>query len=180
MFKKILVALDRSSEASAVLDSALAVAQPETTQMLLVHFIDWQMQDVSPWIGMGTLYDLDLSGERYNLSHQGLQAEIEVVNNWLKAIAEKAQELGINCKYECHVGSCNLGITERAKNWCADVIILGRRGHKNISEMFLGSVSNYVIHHAPCSVFVVQGKKGKKIADTDEFEQFSVVSEISN
>jgi nucleotide-binding universal stress UspA family protein len=177
MFKKILVALDRSSEAKAVLDSALSVAQPETTEMLLVHFIDWQMQDVSPWIGMGTLYDIDLSGERYSWSRQGLQTEVEIASDWLKAIAEKAEERGVNCKYECHVGNCNLGIIDRAKNWRADVIVLGRRGHKNISEMFLGSVSNYVIHHAPCSVFVVQGEK---TANTDEFDELSVISEVNS
>lgn len=177
MFKKILVALDRSSEAEAVLNSALSVAQPETTEILLVHFIDWQMQDVSPWIGMGTLYDIDLSGERYGWNRQGLQAEVEIASDWLKAIAEKAKELEVNCKYECHVGNCNLGIIDRAKNWRADVIVLGRRGHKNISEMFLGSVSNYVIHHAPCSVFVVQGGK---TANNDEFDEFSVISEVSS
>ncbi|MGL5836118.1 MAG: universal stress protein [Waterburya sp.] len=177
MFKKILVALDRSSEAAAVLNSALSVAQPETTEMLLVHFIDWQMQDVSPWIGMGTLYDIDLSGERYGWNRQGLQAEVEIASDWLQAIAEKAKELGVNCKYECHVGNCNLGIIDRAKNWRADVIVLGRRGHKNISEMFLGSVSNYVIHHAPCSVFVVQGGA---TSNTDEFDEFSVISEVSS
>lgn len=27
-----------------------------------------------------------------------------------------------------------------------------------LQEYFLGSVSNYVLHHAPCSVLVVQGK----------------------
>jgi nucleotide-binding universal stress UspA family protein len=177
MFKKILVALDRSSEAKAVLDSALSVSQPETTEMLLVHFIDWQTQDVSPWIGMGTLYDIDLSGERYSWSRQGLQTEVEIVSDWLKAIAEKAEERGVNCKYECHVGNCNLGIIDRTKNWRADVIVLGRRGHKNISEMFLGSVSNYVIHHAPCSVFVVQGVETSK---TDEFDEFFAISEVNS
>lgn len=157
MFKKILVALDRSSEAATVLDSAFSLAESGTTEMLLVHFVDWTMQDVSPWIGIGTLYDVDLSGERYDWGRQRLKEEIDTVNDWLKALGEKAEKLGINCKYECHVGSCNLGIGDRAKDWNADVIVIGRRGRKNISEMFLGSVSNYVIHHAPCSVLVVQG-----------------------
>lgn len=34
---------------------------------------------------------------------------------------------------------------------------MGRRGHKGLSEILLGSVSNYVVHHAPCSVLVLQG-----------------------
>ncbi len=159
MFQKILVALDRSSEASTVFDFALSVAQPETSQMLLIHFIDWQMQEVSPLVGVGTLYDVALSGDRHNWSREHLQKEIEHSKSWLKIYSERACALNISCEFECRVGNCNLGIGDRAKKWGADLIVIGRRGHKNISEILLGSVSNYVIHHAPCSVFVVQGVK---------------------
>lgn len=157
MFNKILVALDRSSEASTILDSALSIAQAKNSEMLLVHFIDWQMEDESPWIGIGTLYDVNLSGENYDWSRQLLQKEFKIANDWLRAKAEQVNLAGINCQYECHVGNCNLGISDRAKDWNADLLIIGRRGRKNISEMLLGSVSNYLIHHAPCSVLIVQG-----------------------
>ena len=43
-----------------------------------------------------------------------------------------------------------------AKDWNADLIIMGRRGLTGLSEMFLGSVSNYVVHHASCSVLLIQ------------------------
>lgn len=159
MFKKILVALDRSSEAAMVLDSALSIAEPGITEMLLVHFLDWQMQDISPWIGIGTLYDIDISGERYAWGRKRLKEEVDTVNDWLETLVTKADKFGFDCKHECHIGNCNLGIGDRAKDWGADMLVIGRRGHKNISEMFLGSVSNYVIHHAPCSILVVQGSK---------------------
>ena len=133
MFEKILVALDRSCEAETVLNSALSIAQAGTTEMLLVHFIDWQMQEVSPWIGVATLYDVDLSGERYDWSHKHLQREIEIVDDWLKAKTEKINRAGIDCKYESHVGNCSLGIGDRAKDWGADVLVIGRRGRRNIS-----------------------------------------------
>ncbi len=174
MFKKILVALDRSSEAAAVLDSALSIAEPGITEMLLVHFVDWQMQDISPWIGIGTLYDLDISGERYDWGRKRLEEEVDIVNDWLKTLVAKADKFGVDCKHECHVGNCNLGISDRAKDWSADVLVIGRRGHKNISEIFLGSVSNYVIHHTPCSILVVQGNK------TSDIDELAVVSEVSN
>ncbi|NEO28803.1 MAG: universal stress protein, partial [Kamptonema sp. SIO4C4] len=35
-------------------------------------------------------------------------------------------------------------------------VIIGRRGRVGLSEILLGSVSNYVLHHAPCAVMVVQ------------------------
>ncbi|MCZ8054719.1 MAG: universal stress protein, partial [Microcystis sp. LE19-12.2C] len=37
-----------------------------------------------------------------------------------------------------------------------DLIVIGRRGRSGLGELFLGSVSNYVLHHAPCSVLIVQ------------------------
>ena len=37
-----------------------------------------------------------------------------------------------------------------------DVIVMGHRGISGLQEFFLGSVSNYVLHHAPCSVLIVQ------------------------
>jgi nucleotide-binding universal stress UspA family protein len=175
MLTKILVALDRSSEASTVFNSALSLAQPEISEMLLVHFVDWHMQDISPWVGIGTLYDIDLSGDRSSWIRQRLETELETVNDWLKAMAGKAKQSGINCNYECHIGNCNLGIGDRAKDWGADVIVIGRRGHKNISEIFLGSVSNYIIHHAPCSVLVVQGSNtstGDRLATATEANNY--------
>jgi hypothetical protein len=38
---------------------------------------------------------------------------------------------------------------------------MGRRGRTGISELLLGSVSNYVTHHATCSVLIVQGKDNR-------------------
>ena len=46
-------------------------------------------------------------------------------------------------------------ICQRAKVWQADLIIVGSHGRTGLSELFLGSVSNYVMHHAPCSVMVI-------------------------
>ena len=52
---------------------------------------------------------------------------------------------------------------ESSQNWEADLIVIGRRGHQGLSEILLGSVSNYVVHHAPCSVLVVQGVTIEKV-----------------
>lgn len=165
MYNKILVALDHSPEASLIFDAALSVAQAKTSEILLVHFIDWQNQDVSPWMGVATLYDVDLSAKGYERNRQHLQLEIERCQSWLESLAIQANKLDISCNYECQVANCNLGIGDRAKQWGADLIVVGRRGHRNISEVLLGSVSNYVIHHAPCSVLVIQGNKTR---ETDE------------
>ena len=56
-------------------------------------------------------------------------------------------------------------ICELAKFWNADLIIMGRRGRSGLAEVFLGSESNYVLHHAPCSVQIVHLPVSSKAAD---------------
>jgi nucleotide-binding universal stress UspA family protein len=39
----------------------------------------------------------------------------------------------------------------------ADLLVVGSQGHGGFAEVLLGSVSQYCVHHAPCSVLVIQG-----------------------
>lgn len=47
-------------------------------------------------------------------------------------------------------------ITEEAESWGADLIVVGSHGYGFWERMLLGSVSDAVIHHAPCSVLVIR------------------------
>lgn len=49
-------------------------------------------------------------------------------------------------------------IVETAREWGADLIVVGSHGYGFWSRALLGSVSNSVVHHAPCSVLVVRAK----------------------
>ncbi len=75
---------------------------------------------------------------------------------WLESIAEQVKQDGIECEWDWKVGEPGRWIRDMAKNWDADLVVIGRRGLKGLAEMFLGSVSSYVIHHVGCSVLIVQ------------------------
>lgn len=47
-------------------------------------------------------------------------------------------------------------ITDYAKHWGADLIVVGSRDHSLLERLFLGSVSEGVMKHSPCSVLVVK------------------------
>lgn len=49
-----------------------------------------------------------------------------------------------------------LGICREAEQWDADLIVLGYRREWELKKLVLGSVCNYVTHHAPCSVYVAR------------------------
>lgn len=52
-------------------------------------------------------------------------------------------------------GDVKMNITEYAKEWGADVIIVGSHGRHGIERVFEGSISESVALHAPCSVAVI-------------------------
>ena len=47
-------------------------------------------------------------------------------------------------------------IVETANEWEADLIVVGSHGHGFWARNLLGSVSDAVLHHAPCSVLIVR------------------------
>ena len=47
-------------------------------------------------------------------------------------------------------------ILEQAREWRANLVVLGNRGHSTLSSMILGSTSADVVDHAPCPVLVAR------------------------
>jgi nucleotide-binding universal stress UspA family protein len=68
-----------------------------------------------------------------------------------------AQAAGVAVEFSQNVGDPAITICAVAKSWEADLILVGSRGRRGLSELVLGSVSNHIMHHAPCSVLVVHG-----------------------
>jgi nucleotide-binding universal stress UspA family protein len=156
VFKKILVAIDRSPQTSMVFEQALGLAQTEESCLMVFHCVSKETE-TQPTPFVGTLADIDMYGTFRRLQRERLQKEIEKARSWLQTFYQQAASNGIPIEFDCKVGDPDAKICELAKMWGADLIVLGRRGHKGLSELFLGSVSNHVVHHAPCSVLVVQG-----------------------
>jgi nucleotide-binding universal stress UspA family protein len=57
---------------------------------------------------------------------------------------------------EVSMGAPSRIIIETAKEWGADLIVVGSHGRGFWGRVMLGSVSDAVLHHAPCSVLVVR------------------------
>ncbi len=56
------------------------------------------------------------------------------------------------------VGSPESRIVEEAEAMGSDIIIVGSHGYNSWERLLLGSVSDSVIHHAPCSVLIVRSR----------------------
>lgn len=156
MFHRILVALDHSSQQSAVFKEALALAKAMNAQVMLLHALAPEEMDVllpsfypySPTVSQDMI-DL-YNQQREEMQNRGL--------NMLKALEAKATAAGVTTEFTQNIGSPGQVICAVARSYRADAIVMGRRGHSGMGELMLGSVSNYVLHHAPCSVVVIQGQ----------------------
>jgi nucleotide-binding universal stress UspA family protein len=63
---------------------------------------------------------------------------------------------GVIAETEVTNGSPERAIIESAQEWGADLIIVGSHGRGFWGRMMIGSVSDAVMHHAPCSVLIVR------------------------
>jgi nucleotide-binding universal stress UspA family protein len=61
-----------------------------------------------------------------------------------------------NIRSEVRLGAPARVIVDEAKDWNADLIVVGSHGRSFWGRLTLGSVSDAVLHHAPCSVLVAR------------------------
>jgi nucleotide-binding universal stress UspA family protein len=154
MFKKILVAIGDSSESQSVLNAGLTLAEKFGAQMLLLHVINPSTSTgSSPLVGGMFPIVNDIALEQYA---KELKASEQTGSERLQTYAEQARQRGIAVEISQNFGNSGRMICDLAKNWSADAIVMGRNQRSLLSEVFLGSTSNYVLHHAHCSVMVIQ------------------------
>ena len=72
-------------------------------------------------------------------------------------------------------GHCGKEICELAANENAELIVTGAKGRSTIERTLLGSTSDYVAHHAPCSVLVARSAESKDLTSKDPTTNFQIV-----
>lgn len=157
MFNKILLALDPYEPEGTLFEQALQLAHANKASLMLLSVLTSEVDSafVSPtqdWFGEA--YSLN----DWNLFQESYQIHKEKSLNLLRNLTQQATDQNINTEFAQASGSPGRAICHSAETWGADLIMVGSHQRKGLSEMILGSVSNYVLHHAPCSTLVIHGK----------------------
>lgn len=170
MYRKLLVALDSSQARSVVLGEAIEIAKAMNADLRLVHVLS-AYDEASPGLPLRAYQSYypvvdSIGWETYQERWEAYQ---QAGREELQKQAEAAQALGVQAEFTQVVGDPGRVICEIACSWEASLIVVGNRGRTGLSEFLLGSVSNYVMHHAPCSVLVVHSASVKeKPSDQDD------------
>ncbi|MEM7594971.1 MAG: universal stress protein [Cyanobacteria bacterium P01_A01_bin.83] len=154
MINKILIAVDRSPNNKLVFDTAVSLAKTIGAELMLLHILSPKESD-HPIAPPYTYYPI-VEKNNYE-TYQREYAKYEQQGlEFLRNLSDRALAAGVAPEFTQLAGNPGSMICELADNWSADLILVGSRGLRGLKEMFLGSVSNYVTHHASCSVLIVR------------------------
>ncbi|AUC61047.1 UspA domain-containing protein [Cyanobacterium sp. HL-69] len=155
-FHKIIVSLDYPETNKEVYQQALEIAKNNHSQLMLCHCLHENLSHNTDLLMPSVVGSGMYTSEVWDVEQEMLEDSRKKVNEWLESLQAEAYQADVKCEFMCLTGSIALEICELAKDWEADLIVTGRRGLKGLGEALLGSVSNYVVHNAPCAVLVIQ------------------------
>lgn len=107
-------------------------------------------------------FTAEIASEPFMSSIEFFNAIEDEMRKRSDAILNKAEEIvrfkneDIEILREVFVGSAKKLIVKEAEKWNADLVIVGSHGYGVLARAVLGSVSNAVVNHAPCSVLVAR------------------------
>ncbi|HHF7372492.1 universal stress protein [Legionella bozemanae] len=149
MYHNILVAIDDSTTSMQAFHEAINLSKVHQAKLRIVHIAN---EFYAPYVGTGVDYErLEASFKEYG-------------QKFLDKMLTIAREHHADC--EAHLLEMNPSkekvpekIIEAAKNWPADLLVVGTHGRRGYQHLLLGSVAEGVIRNAPMPVLLIRGKQ---------------------
>jgi nucleotide-binding universal stress UspA family protein len=147
---KILLATDGSEYSTAAIDFCRnLLVDAENTSFKIISAVEYP----SP---MGA-EPFAVSAEYYNQIEQAGRKQAKVYTEQSeKQLRALFPGIMLDVTTDVIGGSPQRVIVETAKEWGANLIVMGSHGYGFWSRTLLGSVSNAAMHQAPCSVLIVR------------------------
>jgi nucleotide-binding universal stress UspA family protein len=136
--QKILVPLDGSDNSLRGLRKAISIAQPAGATITGLYVVN-----VNP-------------REAIRFNPQQRKKEISFAEKVIIEATSLAARSNVSFKPKTDSGNPGEKIARLAKDGDYDLIVIGSRGRGAGKELFLGSVSNYVLHKADAPVMIVK------------------------
>ncbi|MEL6438505.1 MAG: universal stress protein [Cyanobacteria bacterium J06621_8] len=171
MIDKIVAAIDYSDHSQSVFESAITMARTHKALLMLLHVVA-EGQPIFQLLPSYSYYPMENSHD-YGLNQQKLQYFERAGIDFLQTKAKEAEAAGVAAEFTQLAGNPGRSICDLANTWSADLVLVGSRGLNGLKEIFLGSVSNYVTHHAHCPVMVIRPEpdyKSEEVAGLHELK----------
>jgi nucleotide-binding universal stress UspA family protein len=145
LFRRVLIALDGSALAAHALDVGMGLVRALGAEAGLVHAVDPKLA-FAPEAGVPA---------------QTLMEELRRDGHAI--LAGAASRAGGAPPWQfLREGDPAHEIIAAAREWDADLIVLGSHGRSGLARVMLGSTAESVVRHAPCPVVVVRRGDSKE------------------
>jgi nucleotide-binding universal stress UspA family protein len=141
--KPIVLATDGSPSAEAATTEALGLAKALELPLVIATVAQ---ETTSTYGGYYAMPEIAAEQRKLQLGHA---AEV------LATVESEAAEAGVQCTTLLLEGPRGPALCSAARNRDARLLVVGAHGWDRLGRLIHGSVSTYVLHHAPCPVLVV-------------------------
>jgi nucleotide-binding universal stress UspA family protein len=145
---KILLAVDGSEPSVEAVRAVADRPWPSGTVVRVMHAVS---TPTPPVVGEITYMSQDVAA----VQQENKKAGEEVVS----AAANSLAGGQLQVETVLREGKADVEIVEEAKEWGADLIVIGSHGYTGLKRLVLGSVAQSVVGRAPCSVEVARRKE---------------------
>lgn len=141
---RVLISTDGSNYSEAALRAVLQRPWPEGSQFRVLTVVE------RPAISYVNTGDIMLNYETM------MDAVREPFQNIVDSAVARLRDAGLSASGLVRQGIVAEEIIDEAKEWAADLILVGTHGRRGVSRFLLGSVAQKVAAHASCSVEIVR------------------------
>ena len=147
MYKRILVPVDGSETSNRALVAALQMARETDGRVRLLHALD-ELAYLSSFEYSGQVLEAARKGGAKALEDAMAIATASGVPSDHKMVEVSGQRLGEV-------------VAQEARDWGADLIVIGTHGRRGVSRVLLGSGAEQVLRLAPVPVLAVRSSDPK-------------------
>ncbi len=139
---RCLVGIDGSEASARCLDALVALAEAASgLEVTLLHVVNPAQPGFE-----------HLPAEA---RYEALRNLHEDAQNLLASAAERLERVGFRVRTRVEEGAAGKTLCQVCEEDDFELVVLGRRGYGELSEVVLGSVSHFVVHRCPSHVLVV-------------------------
>jgi nucleotide-binding universal stress UspA family protein len=156
MYKRILVAIDESSTSAKALDEAVRLARALGAALCIAHVTDE---------GPPTQQDMTLAAP---IDIEKVSEDLHETSNLLLDAAV-ATAAAAGCRAERMLAESARGriaetIVDVARDWDADLVVIGTHGRRGFARLLVGSVAEDLVRTATTSLMLVREQEPPPVA----------------
>jgi nucleotide-binding universal stress UspA family protein len=149
---KLLLATDGSPDSRAAVDFVNTMGFPTASHIMNLHVIKKQVYETEQALTTGRKNEKEFA----KLAEENFKAQGRQGAKLLEQTSKALSSDDLTIQQRLAYGNPAPEILKAARFMKADLIVMGSQGSTGVKRMFLGSVSNKVVHGAGCSVAVIR------------------------